>query len=252
MIFPRYHQLDCVRKMIADAKIRGPGSNYLIQHSAGSGKSNSIAWLAHRLASLYDEKDNKVFDSVIVVTDRIVLDQQLQNTIYQFEHKRGVVNKIDRDSSQLAEALSSSVPIIITTLQKFPFVTEKIGELPKHTYAVIIDEAHSSGRESAAEMKGVLASAALREQAAIRAEEEGLPDYEEEIRKTMAKRGHQPNISFFAFTATPKYRTLEVFGTPGRVAILNPSISTQCDRRSRKTSFWMFYEIIPPTKHIIV
>lgn len=216
MIFPRYHQLDCVRKMISDARAKGPGTNYLIQHSAGSGKSNSIAWLAHRLASLYDEKDNKVFDSVIVVTDRIVLDQQLQNTIYQFEHKRGVVNKIDKDSTQLAEALASSVPIIITTLQKFPFVTEKIGELPKHEYAVIIDEAHSSqGGESAAEMKGVLASAALKEQAADRAEEEGLPDYEDEILRTMAKRGHQPNISFFAFTATPKYRTLEVFGTPG-------------------------------------
>lgn len=223
MIFPRYHQLDCVRKMIVDARSRGPGTNYLIQHSAGSGKSNSIAWLAHRLASLYDENDDKVFDSVIVITDRIVLDQQLQNTIYQFEHKQGVVQKIDRDSTQLAEALASSVPIIITTLQKFPFVTEKIGELPKRVYAVIIDEAHSSqGGESAAEMKGVLASAALKEQASERAEEDGLPDYEEEILRTMAKRGHQPNISFFAFTATPKYRTLEVFGTPGPDGVPQP------------------------------
>ena len=107
MIFPRYHQLDCVRQLVADARERGAGTNYLVQHSAGSGKSNSIAWLAHRLASLYDDKDEKVFDSVIVVTDRVVLDQQLQNTIYQFEHKQGVVQKIDINSTQLAEALGS-------------------------------------------------------------------------------------------------------------------------------------------------
>ena len=216
MIFPRYHQLDCVRKLVADARERGAGTNYLVQHSAGSGKSNSIAWLAHRLASLYDEKDEKVYDSVIVVTDRVVLDQQLQNTIYQFEHKQGVVQKIDINSTQLAEALGSGVPIVITTLQKFPFVTEKIGDLPMHRYAVIVDEAHSSqGGETATELKGVLAGAAIKEEAKAKAEEEGLPDYEEEILKTMAKRGHQPNISFFAFTATPKYKTLEVFGRPG-------------------------------------
>ncbi|MCG8510644.1 MAG: type I restriction endonuclease, partial [Rhodospirillales bacterium] len=216
MIFPRYHQLDCVREMVADARERGVGNNYLVQHSAGSGKSNSIAWLAHRLSSLYDEQDEKVFDSVIVVTDRVVLDQQLQNTIYQFEHKQGVVEKIEINSTQLAEALGAGVPIIITTLQKFPFVTEKIGDLPKKRYAVIVDEAHSSqGGETATELKGVLAGAAIKEEAKAKAEAEGLPDYEEEILKAMAKRGKQPNISFFAFTATPKYKTLEVFGQPG-------------------------------------
>ena len=216
MIFPRYHQLDCVRKLVADARGNGTGTNYLVQHSAGSGKSNSIAWLAHRLASLYDDRDEKVYDSIIVVTDRVVLDQQLQNTIYQFEHKQGVVQKIDINSTQLADALATGVPIVITTLQKFPFVTEKISDLPKRRYAVIIDEAHSSqGGETATELKGVLAGAAIKEEARARAEEEGLPDYEEEILRTMAKRGHQPNISFFAFTATPKYKTLEVFGTPG-------------------------------------
>ena len=121
-------------------------------HSAGSGKSNSIAWLAHRLASLHDAKDQKVFDSVVVVTDRRVLDQQLQNTIYQFEHKSGVMQKIDEDSTQLANALRSGVPIIITTLQKFPFVTEKVGAPPERRYAVIVDEAHSSqSGEAAAE-----------------------------------------------------------------------------------------------------
>ena len=215
VIFPRYHQLDCVRKLVADARGRGVGTNYLVQHSAGSGKSNSIAWLAHRLASLYTERDEKVFDSIIVVTDRVVLDQQLQNTIYQFEHKQGVVRKIDIDSAQLAEALEFGVPIVVTTLQKFPFVTEKMGALPLRRYAVVVDEAHSSqGGESATELKGVLAGAAIREEARAKAEEEGLPDHEEEILKTMAKRGRQPNISFFAFTATPKYKTLEVFGTP--------------------------------------
>ena len=211
MIFPRYHQLDCVRKLIADAKEKGTGVNYLIQHSAGSGKSNSIAWLAHRLAGLFNNKDEKVFDSVIVVTDRLVLDQQLQNTIYQFEHKQGVVKKIDRDSAQLARAIASADPIIITTLQKFPFITEKMKQRKK--YAVIIDEAHSSqGGESAANLKEALAGAVIKEQAKQKAEKEGLPDHEEEIIRSMIKRGHQTNISFFAFTATPKYKTLEVFG----------------------------------------
>ncbi|MCL0107104.1 type I restriction endonuclease [Thermodesulfovibrionales bacterium] len=216
MIFPRYRQLDCVRKLVADTRKRGTGTNYLIQHSAGSGKSNSIAWLVQRLASLYNDKDEKVFDSIIVVTDRVVLDQQLQNTIYQFEHKQGVVQKIDINSTQLAEALGSGMPVVITTLQKFPFVTEKMSDLPMRRYAVVVDEAHSSqGGETATELKGVLAGAAIKEEARAKAEEEGLPDYEEEILKTMAKRGHQPNISFFAFTATPKYKTLEVFGRPG-------------------------------------
>lgn len=217
MIFPRYHQLDCVRQLVSNSREKGVGTNYLIQHSAGSGKSNSIAWLAHRLASLYNDQDEKVFDSIIVITDRVVLDQQLQDTIYQFEHKQGVVQKIDESSTQLAESLASSVPIIITTLQKFPYVTEKIGDLPKQKYAVIIDEAHSSqGGETATELKGVLAGAAIKEEVKEQVEEEGISDFEEEILKTMAKRGRQPNISFFAFTATPKYKTLEVFGTPGQ------------------------------------
>ena len=221
MIFPRYHQLDCVRKLVADAREKGTGVNYLIQHSAGSGKSNSIAWLTHRLSSLFDNKDEKVFDSVIVVTDRLVLDQQLQNTIYQFEHKQGVVKKIDKDAAQLAKSIISGDPIIITTLQKFPFITEKMDQLKK--YAVIIDEAHSSqGGESAASLKEALAGTAIKEQAKKQAEEEGLLDYEEEIIRSMTKRGRQANISFFAFTATPKYKTLEVFGTPDEESNLQP------------------------------
>ena len=124
MIFPRYHQLDAVRKLVDHARAKGSGRNYLIQHSAGSGKSNSIAWLGHRLASLHDANDEKVFHSVVVVTDRLVLDQQLQNTIYQFEHKTGVVEKIDEDTQQLARALSNGTPIVITTIQKFPFISQ--------------------------------------------------------------------------------------------------------------------------------
>ncbi|MCW3989817.1 MAG: type I restriction endonuclease [Candidatus Bathyarchaeota archaeon] len=216
MIFPRYHQLDTVRKLVDESRSKGTGINYLVQHSTGSGKSLSIAWLSHRLSTLHDDEDNKIFDSVVVVTDRVVLDQQLQNTIYQFEHKRGVVKKIDQDSTQLAQALENGTPIIITTLQKFPYVTEKIGTLPKKTYAVIIDEAHSSqGGESAIELKRVLAGSSILEEASIQAEEQNYFDFEEEILKVMLSRGKQPNINFYAFTATPKYKTLEVFGTPG-------------------------------------
>lgn len=209
MIFPRYHQLRCVRRLIETTKEEGAGSNYLVQHSAGSGKSNSIAWLAHRLASLHDSEDNRVFSSVVVITDRLVLDQQLQNTIYQFEHKAGVVQKIDTDSTQLANALNAGTPIIITTLQKFPFVVEKVGDIKTRKYAVIVDEAHSSmGGETAAEMKGVLGDPDADEEFAF-------TDTEEEVMKAMAKRGKQKNLSFYAFTATPKYKTLEVFGRPG-------------------------------------
>jgi type I restriction enzyme, R subunit len=218
MIFPRYHQLDVVRKLVKDAEDEGVGKNYLVQHSAGSGKSNSIAWLVHRLASLHNVNDEKVYDSVVVVTDRRILDQQLQDTIYQFEHKQGVIQRItdNQKATQLADALERGVPIIITTLQTFPFVTEKIGQLPARKYAVIVDEAHSSqGGEGAAEMKGALAKAQIREAAAEYIAENQTPDYEEQIINAMKKRGRQPNLSFFAFTATPKYKTIEVFGVQG-------------------------------------
>ena len=196
MIFPRYHQLLAVRKLESDARRVGTGSNFLIQHSAGSGKSNSIAWLAHRLASLHNDKDQKVFDSVVVITDRRVLDRQLQDTIYQFDHKQGVVQKIDEDSTQLADALKNATPIIITTLQKFPFVADKVGELPERRYAVIVDEAHSSqSGEAVAELKGVLAADSIKKKAKEEAEAQGLPDYEEEILKTMVKRGRHPPCS---------------------------------------------------------
>ena len=227
MIFPRYHQLEAVRVLVDAAHGEGVGNNYLVEHSAGSGKSNTIGWLTHRLASLHDSEDSRVFDSVVVVTDRVVLDQQLQDTIYQFEHKRGVVHRIDKSSRQLAEALENAVPVIITTLQKFPFVTRRLlkmaeergtsgtGTLPTRRCAVIVDEAHSSqGGETATDLKGVLGGEELRERARKRAAEEGREDMEELFR-SMAKRGRQANLSFFAFTATPKHKTFAVFGRDG-------------------------------------
>lgn len=244
LIFPRYHQLQAVRQMVAGAASEGVGHNYLVEHSAGSGKSNTIAWLAHRLSSLHNAHDERLFDSVVVITDRVVLDRQLQNTIYQFDHRQGVVQKIDEDSRQLAEALEAGVPIIITTLQKFPFVSGQLmklaeerggpsrassppghksgpgqngsqSHLPTRKYAVIVDEAHSSqSGETATELKGVLGGAELRRKAQAMAEEEGDVELERLFR-SMAKRGQQPNMSFFAFTATPKHKTLAIFGRNG-------------------------------------
>jgi type I restriction enzyme R subunit len=216
IIFPRFHQMQVVRKITGDAKANGAGKNYLIQHSAGSGKSNSIAWLSYRLSSLHDADNNRIFDSVIVITDRKVLDSQLQNTIYQFEHKDGVVQKIDKNSQQLADALTAGSNIIITTLQKFPFILEKIGELPARKYAVIVDEAHSSqGGEGVKKLKEVLSSKSLEEAEKEEAYTGLEEDAEDEIRKSMLARGKQENLSFFGFTATPKPKTIEVFGTMG-------------------------------------
>ena len=234
MIFPRYHQLDSVRNLVTAARGEGPGRNYLVQHSAGSGKTNSISWLSHRLASLHDAKDVKVFDCVVVITDRQVLDRQLQDAIYQIEHAQGVVKAIDQDSKQLAAALIDGTKIVITTLQKFPFVLRGLlhaagaetqekateeekqqakaweGEIAKRRYAIIVDEAHSSqSGETARELKAILGTAAQAEGG----EEE--PDWEDRLNQVMQSRGHQPNLSFFAFTATPKGKTLELFGRPG-------------------------------------
>ncbi|QKZ12715.1 type I restriction endonuclease subunit R [Spirosoma sp. KUDC1026] len=229
IIFPRYHQLEAVRALAKDARAAGAGKNYLIQHSAGSGKSNSIAWLAYRLFSLHNLANERVFDTIIVITDRKVLDQQLQNTIYQFEHRTGVVQKIDKDTHQLRDALLTGSGIVITTLQKFPFVLESIDRAAKdetlnkaeslqriasRRYALIVDEAHSSqGGEASRKMKEVLAAASLEEAEQAEDAEQG-EDGEDFIRRAMETRGQQPNLSFFAFTATPKQKTLSVFGTP--------------------------------------
>ena len=220
VIFPRYHQWDAVLKLEADARENGAGRTYLVQHSAGSGKSNTIAWTAHRLSTLHDAHDRKVFDKVVVITDRVVLDRQLQETIYQFEHAHGVVVKIDKESQQLAEALAGEqARIIISTLQKFPFVLDKVAGLPARSYAVIVDEAHSSqGGEAAKDLRVALGASEEQELTAAEAEDQGLfaeavdPVEEALARQASARRGGQSNLSFFAFTATPKGRTLELFG----------------------------------------
>lgn len=231
MIFPRYHQLDAVRKLVAHAGKHGSGRNYLVQHSAGSGKSNSIAWLAHRLSSLHDAKDEKVFHSVVVITDRRVLDKQLQDTIFQFEHKLGVVQKIDENTQQLARALADGVPIIISTIQKFPFITRAIQTLEKKgegvaistagkRFAVIVDEAHSSqSGETAMELKSILNKEGIESAIAAQLLDDDdnslSPEAQQAMLRDQLKRTRQPNLSFFAFTATPKYKTLSVFDEPG-------------------------------------
>jgi len=237
MIFPRYHQLDVVRKLIATSRKEGTGNNYLIQHSAGSGKTNSISWLSHRLASLHNASDEKIYDCVIVITDRQVLDSQLQDAVYQIEHSQGVVQAIDEDSKQLAESLTDGTKIVVTTLQKFPFVMKGLlkvagaedadnpdeesktkakeweAQIANRKYAIIVDEAHSSqSGESAREMKEILGASA---QKAKDENEEDDGDSESMLNAVMASRGRQPNLSFFAFTATPKGKTLELFGLPG-------------------------------------
>ncbi len=218
-IFPRYHQLDAVRKIVADLDVNKAGLNYLIQHSAGSGKTNTIAWTAHRLSSLHDEENNAVFDSVIVATDRKVLDKQLQDAIYQLEHKNGLVVKIDDDknSSDLAKALMNREKIIITTIQKFQYAFPKIDFLEKRKYAVIIDEAHSStSGENMSALKETLAGKTLEEAAKEQAkQEESEQSISEKMADLLEKRTNTNNISFLAFTATPKNKTLQTFGRIG-------------------------------------
>ena len=215
MIFPRYHQLDVVTKLLADVKKNGSGRNYLIQHSAGSGKSNSIAWLAHRLSGLHDDKNQKIFQSVIIVTDRRVLDSQLQNTVYQFDHVEGVVQKIDKNAQQLKEAIEAGTGIIITTLQKFPVIYKEVNSANKR-FAIIVDEAHSSQTGDAAKkLKCALADTekTLEEMAKLEYEDESKQrDDEERLLDELAAQGIHENLSFFAFTATPKDKTLQMFG----------------------------------------
>ena len=215
MIFPRYHQLDVVTKLLADVKENGAGHNYLIQHSAGSGKSNSIAWLAHRLSGLHDSNNEKIFQSVIIVTDRRVLDSQLQNTVYQFDHVEGVVVKVDKNARQLQQAIEDGAGIIITTLQKFPVIYKEVNSGNKR-FAVIVDEAHSSQTGDAArKLKRALADTEeiLREYAELEGrEEEKRKDDEDRLLDKLAAQGMHENLSFFAFTATPKGKTLNMFG----------------------------------------
>ena len=212
-IFPRLHQVECVRLLVGHAKQLGAGQRYLIQHSAGSGKSFTIAWLAHQLSTLHNVDNARAFDSIIVISDRRVIDRQLQSAIRQFEQDLGVVENIDTTSRQLREALESGKTIIVTTLQKFPVIVDEIGELPGKRFALIIDEAHSSQTgESSKSVKEVLGSLeeAEREEADAQTPDEEL---ERAVLAEVERRGRRPNLSLFAFTATPKAKTLELFGS---------------------------------------
>lgn len=215
MIFPRYHQWDAVNKILVDVLEKGPGHNYLIQHSAGSGKTNTISWLAHRLSSLHGSDDRPIFHGVIVITDRRVLDRQLQDAIYQFDHTKGVVQQIDKNSKQLREALESgTAKIIISTIQKFGVIAKQVTDLSHKNFAIIVDEAHSSQSGKAADaVKQVLAAGSLEEAEHIQRDLDAkAKDVEDQIAEELVKRGRQKNLSYFAFTATPKAKTLEMFG----------------------------------------
>lgn len=286
IIFPRYHQLDVVRKLISAAQSDQAGQNYLIQHSAGSGKTYSISWLAHRLANLHSD-DELIFDCVVVITDRVVLDRQLQDAIYQIEHATGVVKPIKEGSKQLAEALVDGTKIIITTLQKFPFILRGLlriagakdvedpdeaallktqtwqDKISGRRYAIIVDEAHSSQTgEAARGMKQVLGdqgSPPVEQHADAAADKptagsasyatDDLEDWQDGLNKIMESRGKQPNLSFFAFTATPKGKTLELFGRGGK-AFHNYSMRQAIEENfildvlKRYTTYSTYFKII--------
>lgn len=232
VVFPRFHQWDAVTRLAADALVSGPGQSYLIQHSAGSGKSNSISWLGHRLSLLHDDSDTKVFDKVIVVTDRRVLDEQLRANVQQFSSVPGTVVSVEgksgSKSAELAEALTGKAQIITVTLETFPYVIEKVAEtsLASRNYAVIVDEAHSSQTgDAATALKQALGAAGIDSNGdGSNGDDDGDGGFDAEaaLAAVIAARGRQPNLSFFAFTATPKDRTVELFGTPGADGLKAP------------------------------
>lgn len=223
LIFPRYHQLDCIRELLVEVRGRGPGDNYLIQHSAGSGKSNTIAWLAHQLSNFFDEDNHLIFDSVIIITDRQVLDKQLQETVKQFEKTAGLVQKIDKNTKQLIKALADGAKIIVCTLQKFSWMRNVLGgpkQLKGKKFALIVDEAHSSqSGEGAKDLKLVLTTPEALKAIITQDDEnkEWTDPVAEELSQIMKGRQRLPHLSFFAFTATPKTKTLEVFGKARQV-----------------------------------
>lgn len=266
LIFPRFHQLVVVQELVHYAAVEGTGKDYLIQHSAGSGKSNSIAWSGHRLSNLHDADGKKVFDTVVVVTDRRVLDKQLQETISQFEHKAGVVQVISENSAQLAKALNDGVPIVVTTLQKFGFILNEVGNLGKRHFALIVDEAHSSQSGSAARKlrealtkdkpKQKILEVIKGESVEVETDVEIDPDdltSEDVINLAIAGRKRPENVSYFAFTATPKNKTLELFGrkdvdgkpVPFHVYSMRQAIEEEfiLDVLKHYTSYGTFYNL---------
>jgi type I restriction enzyme R subunit len=258
VIFPRFHQLDATRKLQAAVLEQGPGGKYLIQHSAGSGKTNSIAWSAHFLADLHDSGHRKVFDSVLVVSDRNVIDSQLQEAIFGFERTTGVVATIKGESSsksgELAAALSGDKKIVVCTIQTFPFALKAVRELAAtqgKRFAVIADEAHSSQTgEAAAKLKAVLSADELKE-----LNDGGEVGTEDILAAQMASRADDGGITYVAFTATPKTKTMQLFGTrpdptrpAGKAICPVPSMSIPCGKPSRKVSSSMSFRITPPTR----
>lgn len=215
-MFPRYHQLDVVKELVEDVKKNGTGEKYLIQHSAGSGKTNSISWLTHKLSKLSDKNEEPIFNSVIVITDRKILDKQLQDAIYQLDKTKGLVVKIDKtkNSNDLADALKNGAKIIITTIQKFSYAYKKIDFMDKRKYAIIIDEAHSStSGENVNYLKQTLAGKTLEEAKKIDKSYENTT--EDDVNKILETITDTRHLSFFAFTATPKDKTMQIFGKIG-------------------------------------
>ena len=255
LVFPRYHQLDVIRKLKESVIAEGVGRNYLIQHATGSGKSNSIAWLAHLLTHLYrsPEDTDRIFDSIIVVTDRRILDRQLQATIKQMERVAGVVHSVDKTSTQLKSFLESGKDIIISTIQKFSVIAEAIGELKGKTFAVIVDEVHSSQSGEAAKNLKVSLSKGI-ESGTSDEDEPDVSDMDARIIEEMERRRAQDHISYFGFSGTPKNKTLELFGrknedgkfVPFHVYSMRQSISEgfTLDVLQNYTTFKRYFQLV--------
>ena len=256
LVFPRYHQLDVIRQLKAAIVEEDVGHNYLIQHTTGSGKSNSIAWLAHLLTHLYRSPTdtNRIFDSVIVVTDRRVLDKQLQDTIKQVEQVDGVVHPVDATSAQLRDYLESGKDIIISTIQKFSVIAEEIGKLKSKTFAVIVDEAHSSQSGESARNLRVSLSQGIEHEVADEDDADEISDIDAQILEEMERRRMQDHISYFGFSGTPKNKTLELFGrkdddgtfVPFHVYSMHQSISEgfTLDVLQNYTTFKRYFELV--------
>ena len=256
LVFPRYHQLDVIRKLkAAIVEAKGVGHNYLIQHTTGSGKSNSIAWLAHLLTHLYRSPTdtNRIFASIIVVTDRRVLDKQLQETIKQVAQVDGVVHPVDETSAQLRGYLESGKDIIISTIQKFSVIAEEIGKLKSKTFAVIIDEAHSSQSGESARNLRISLSQGI-ELGVTEDDADEVSDIDARIIEEMEQRRMQDHISYFGFSGTPKNKTLELFGRkdaegkfiPFHVYSMHQSISEgfTLDVLQNYTTFKRYFELV--------
>ena len=256
LVFPRYHQLDVIRELEAAIKKEGVGRNYLIQHTTGSGKSNSIAWLAHLLTHLYRSPTdtNRIFDSIIVVTDRRVLDRQLQNTIKQVAQVEGVVHPVDATSAQLRSYLESGKDIIISTIQKFSVIAEEIGKLRSKTFAVIVDEAHSSQSGESARNLRLSLSQGIEQVEVDEDDTDEVSDIDTKILEQMEQRRMQDHISYFGFSGTPKNKTLELFGqkdaegkfVPFHVYSMRQSISEgfTLDVLQNYTTFKRYFELV--------